>query len=171
MTFRKLLLIGVAEIALIALIAIAPSLLTVQKWVGRTDIEVSFVVTDAETGQSISDATIHVRANRGGFCEDQEARNFTLLTDAQGVGRVVCKQCMCFGSRGTFEDTFASHLPPWLYHATAAGYADGEPAWLEVEENVARLRRGSPFATISTVIQLRRNTSEDSNVPTPAAAQ
>ncbi len=81
------------------------------KWVGRTDLEVGFMVTDAETGLPISNATIRVRTEAGGFCDDREQRSFTIATDANGLAKHICTNCMCFGSRSAFENTFVVHLP------------------------------------------------------------
>ena len=50
------------------------------KWVGRTDLEVRFVVTDSKTDQPIPNATIHIRAEAGGFCDDPPTRDFVPQT-------------------------------------------------------------------------------------------
>ena len=89
------------------------------KWVGHTDREVRFVVTDAKTGQPVPSATIHVRvrAEAGGVFEDREQRDFTIATDEQGGAKSVCKSCMCFG----FWILESSHL--WFCIFTLASFA------------------------------------------------
>lgn len=127
------------------------------KWVGHTELEVRFVVTDAETGQPIPNATIHISAEPGGFCDDPPQPEFTITTDQGSHAKHVTTNCICFGSKGTFEDTFTSHLPQWSFHATATGYSETDPAYLDVTENARQVQRGDPFATLSVPIRLRQN--------------
>lgn len=127
-----------------------------KKWVGHTDLEVRFIVTDAETGRPVAHATIHIRAESGGFCDDPQSAKFTIKTDKNGHAKRLATNCECFGSRGTFEDTFGSHVPPWSFHASAAGYSATIPADLDVRKHARRVQRGGPFATLSVPIRLRR---------------
>ncbi len=127
------------------------------KWVGRTDLEVCFIVTDAETGQQIPNATIQVRAEAGGFCDDCERRKFTVAADGIGCAKHSCTNCMCFGSRSAFEETFVVHLPWWWFNAKATGYSDSEPEYLDLPGNIQRVQRGKPFATIVIPIRLHKD--------------
>lgn len=146
------------------LIAIAIALLIpfVQsaKWVGHTHLEVCFLVVDAETDRPIPNATVHIRAERGGFCEDRQPRQFTLTTDASGFAKHMCQSCMCFGSQGIVEDTYAVHLPWWWFHATADGYSGTAPTHLASPDYQGLVQRGRPFATIVVPIGLRRIATE-----------
>lgn len=128
-----------------------------RKWVGRTDLEVTFVVLEAATGQPIPHATIHIRAQPGGFCADPPQREFSITTDKHGHTRQLATSCLCFGSEGRFQDTFGSHLPRWSCHATANGYTATNPTGMDVPENERRVQCGVPFATLSVPIQLRKN--------------
>ena len=130
------------------------------KWVGHTDLEVRFVVTDDKTGQPIPNATVQIRAEPGGFCDDLPQVDFAMTTDKNGHATQLARNCMCFGSRGSFEDTFASHLPHWSFHATATGYSATEPAYLDVIDNVRQVQRGETFATLSVPIRLRNEAAE-----------
>ena len=130
------------------------------KWVGRTDLVVHFSVTDAETGLPVSNATVGIRSESGGFCDDREPRSFTIATDANGNAKHTCTNCMCFGSRSAFENTFVVHLPWWWFRATATGYSDFEPEYLDLPANIQRVQRGKTFATISVPIQLRKLIAE-----------
>jgi len=129
------------------------------KWVGHTDLEVRFVVTDAESGQLIPNATIHVRAEPDGFCDVLQQPEFTITTDEHGNAKQLATNCMCFGSKGTFEDTFASHLPQWSFHVTATGYSVTDSGYLDVPENAKNVQRGDPFATLTVPIRLRKNSA------------
>ncbi len=129
------------------------------KWVGHTDLEVTFVVSDATTGQPIPHATIHIRAEPGGFCADPFHPEFSITTDKHGHARQLSTSCLCFGSKGRFQDTFGSHLPRWSYHATADGYEATDRADLDVPENERRVQRGVSFATVSVSIQLRKSST------------
>jgi hypothetical protein len=82
---------------------------------------------------------------------------FTITTDENGQAIQLVKNCMCFGSKGAFEGTFASHLPQWSFRATADGYAPTDAAYLDVPENARQVQRGSPFATLSVPIRLRKS--------------
>lgn len=124
-----------------------------QSWVGRKDLAVQFHVVDSRSGQSVSRAFVHVRAAPGGgFCADLEPHDFTAGTDGDGQSELICKQCMCSGSRGMFEDTFSSHLPSWWVHATAPGYHDSVPVYLVDSEFVNKTDRGTAYATVSIPI-------------------
>ncbi len=105
-------------------------------WVGHTDLEVRFVVTDANSGQPIPNATVHVRAEPGGFCENSDPKEFELTTDENGHATHLCKNCMCFGSNSLFEDTFAVHLPWWWFRVMADGYAGTDPEYLDMPQNL-----------------------------------
>jgi hypothetical protein len=139
----------------VACIAFIP-LLQSRKWVGHTDLDIRFDVTDGVTGAAIKDAIVQVRAERGGFCEDREERQFDLATDDCGHAQYLCKNCMCFGSRGLFEDTFAIHLPWWWFQVTAPGYVSTKSAYLDVPERVREVKRGDTRATLNIEIALQR---------------
>src|ERR1700732_3342445 len=81
-------------------------------WVGSTDLEIEFVVTEVVTGQPVEGAKIAVHSD-GGFYREREEKGFTLLTDQDGIARRVCHDSMCFGTRSglRFTDTYVVHLP------------------------------------------------------------
>jgi len=154
--------VALLVVGLVAFVAFG---LTV-KWVGQTDIELRFVITDAHTGQSIPNATIHVRAEPGGFCDEHPQKTFAITTDENGRATAMAKSCMCFGSKGTLKDTFGSHLPNWYIDVTAAGYSEAEPTYLDVAENARRVQRGEAFGTLLVPIRLRSDAAEPSDTPT-----
>jgi hypothetical protein len=126
-------------IVLVLFVLCLPFLQTI-KWVGGTDLEIEFVVADAETAQPIPGATIHIRAEEGGFCKERDKQEFTLKTDAEGRVRRLCEDCMCFGTSGPFTDTFAVHLPYWQFQVSAAGYTDSD--WIDIDTFRGLARRG-----------------------------
>ena len=133
------------------------------KWVGHTDLEVRFVVTDATTGKPIPNAIIHIHTEPGGFCNDPPQPEFTITTDEIGHAKQLATNCMCFGSKGRFEDTFASRLPMWSYHATATHYSTTNAAYLDRIENAKQVKRGDLFATLAVSIRLRKEAAEPSH--------
>lgn len=126
------------------------------KWVGRTDLEICFVVTDAASGQPIPGATVQVRVDPGGFCDDCKVGSFTIEADRNGDARQVCTNCMCFGSRGCFENSYVVHLPCWWVSGKATGYQMSEPDYIDVPENIRQTRRGKPFATVVIPVRLHK---------------
>ena len=137
-------------LGIIALLTVGQSM----KWVGHTNLEVSFIVTDIRTGQPIANAIIHVRAEPGGFCEEPDTLEFTVATDDKGFAKHLCKSCMTLGSKSLFENTFFVHLPLWWYHVTADGYSETNPEYLDLPKNASRVRRGKTTATITIPIGL-----------------
>lgn len=144
----------------IVVVGICSPLLQGVRWVGRTNLEVHFLVVDRETNQPISEAKIHVRARPGGFCRNRDAREFTIVTDAQGNAKQMCEECMCFGTRSTFENTYGVHLPWWTFHVVASDYIATQPTDLEeFAGTVHKVQRGDSFAVVSLPIRLQKNAS------------
>lgn len=108
--------------ALIVVVLVLLVLPAVQKvyWVGSTDLEVEFAVTDAATGQPIPKARIDIHSE-GGFYEERERRDFQLVAGPDGRVSYLCRRSMSFGSSGMFTDTFAVHLPFWQFRVTGPG--------------------------------------------------
>jgi hypothetical protein len=109
------------------------------RWVGNTDLEVEFVVTAAETGQPIPGARIDI-ISEGGLYEKRPERDFTLVADDGGKALEVCRRSMCFGTRSFlgFTDTFAVHLPRWLFRVSAPGFESTD--WMDLD--ILELRKG-----------------------------
>lgn len=167
--YRSLLFASAAilVVGLVAFFALGPTI----NWVGHTDIEVRFVITDAETGQPIPNAMVHICAEAGAFCDDPQQLEFTITADKDGHASQLATNCMCFGSKGTFKDTFASRLPKWSFHATATGYSAAEPAYLDVAKNARQVQRGDPFATLSVPIRMQKTPHNNPSYTEPRAAR
>jgi hypothetical protein len=68
-------------------------------WVGSTDLEVEFAVSDAATGGPISGARVEIQQAKGGFYEDRDEKEFALVTNGDGLASRECRDSMCFGTR------------------------------------------------------------------------
>jgi len=129
-------------------------------WVGAQDLEITFLVTDAESDQPIKGAKIEVLRDEVNFCEKRETIPFHLDTDANGIAISFEKQCMCFGTEGWSWkgriDTFGMHVPGWLLRVSAPGYKTTEPFWLHSEESIRNLDRGTDFAKLKVPMKLQK---------------
>jgi hypothetical protein len=114
-------------------------------WVGSTDLEVEFAITDAATGRSVPGAWVEVQSE-GGFYEERDKQEFALVSGADGVARKECRDSMCFGTRSglRFTDTFVVHLPWWRYRVVAEAYHPTAWANLDVLELRRQVRRAGP---------------------------
>jgi hypothetical protein len=137
-------------------------------WVGYTDLEVEFAITDAATGGPIPGARVEVQSD-GGFFEEQDKREFTLIADTVGVARKECRQSMCFGSRsglGLTTDTFGVHLPWWRFRAVAGGYEPSECTELGVPQHLGQVQRpGAGRAKLVVPVLLARREAEPAARP------
>jgi hypothetical protein len=115
-------------------------------WVGATDLEVGFVVTEAGSDRPIPGAVVEVVQSAGGFYDERDTNEFTLRADAGGVARKVCRHSMCHGaqSRLGFTDTFVVYLPWWRFRVCADGYSPSEWVNLDVPEYKRLARRTGP---------------------------
>jgi hypothetical protein len=128
--------------------------------VGCRDLEITFLVSDAETHEPIAAAEINVPESRSHFCEGCDDA-FKLVTDDQGMARRRCSNCMCFGYAGGAPflrrlDTYGSHTPSWEIFASAPGYQRSERIFVGKDEFLRTLQRGNKFATMQVSIKLQR---------------
>jgi hypothetical protein len=114
-------------------------------WVGSTDLEVAFAVTDAATGGPVPGARVEVQSD-GGFYEERDKQEFTLVAGADGLARKECRDSMSFGTQSglRFTNTFAVHLPWWRYRVVAERYNPTEWAHLDVSELRRQVQRAGP---------------------------
>ena len=118
------------------------------RWVGSTDLEVEFVVTDADTGGPVPSTRVEVQSE-GGFYEERDKQEFALVAGADGVVRKECRESMCFGTQSglRFTDTFVVHLPFWRFRGVAEGYEMVEWTELGVPDYVRQIRKAGPGKT------------------------
>jgi hypothetical protein len=124
-------------------------------WVGRTDLRIEIVVTDADTGSPIEGATIHVQTESGGFCREQDGPDFAMAVGRDGSVSRLYHQCMCFGTKTLMRDSWSVHLPSWAFWATAPGYMDGDVTDLGRSHHRVRRGHGGP-ATLVVPVALHR---------------
>ena len=127
-------------------------------WVGATDLEIEFVVTDSATGQPVDAAEIAV-VSEGGLYREREEKQFRLVTDQEGSVRRTCHHSMCFGKQSglRFTDTYGIHLPWWSFQVCAPGYESTDWRYLEPQEFEHRVQRtGSGRARLVVEVALQR---------------
>ena len=110
-------------------------------WVGAKDLEISFIVSEAGSGQPVPFAKIDVNS-RGGCSGEPDEQAFLLMTDSKGNARRMCR-CMSAGrlSRLRLTDTYSVRLPGWTVSASAPGYRSSE--WIEID-TTERVREWQP---------------------------
>jgi hypothetical protein len=149
-------LVGLALIVVVGCGLFLPVFQSIH-WVGSTDLEIEFVVTDAKDGRKLDGTTVSIRAEEGGFCWERDAKAFALRTQADGTAKHLCKACMCFGTKGWNRDTFAVHLPYWWFQASAPGYLSSEWEYLDdigTMKYARQVRRGNGLAYLTVRIEL-----------------
>jgi hypothetical protein len=133
-------------------------------WVGSTDLEVEFAVTEAGSGKPIPGARIDVQSE-GSFYEERDTQVFVLHADASGMARKECRQSMCFGTQSNlrFTDTFVVHLPWWLFQVSADGYLTNEWVNLNEWEYAQQVQRAAPGkAKLVVRVSLQKRPTERS---------
>jgi hypothetical protein len=117
-------------------------------WVGGTDLEIVFVLTDADTGEPIRGAKLLVHSE-GGFYKEREEKEFSLVTNEMGTASRVCHNTMCCGKQSNlrFTDTFGVYLPDWFVSPSAPGYEAGETFFLDDVPYQRQVQRLAPGRT------------------------
>lgn len=129
-------------------------------WVGHTDLDVVFLISDAETGKPIPGAQIEIKQERGGFYENTDAMEFSLITSDTGFASRECRFSMCFGSSSllTINNTFVVHLPLWTFRVRAENYRASDWIWLDKSEYIRQAKRnGDGKSKLVVPISLTKN--------------
>jgi hypothetical protein len=113
-------------------------------WVGATNLEVGFLVTETPSGQPIEGAEFAVSKDSNYRAERE--MQFQLVTDSNGSTQRRC-HCLAFGgSSGLFiSNTYVVDLPWWNFQVSAPGYQTSEQMSLhapEYERQIQRIGRG-----------------------------
>jgi hypothetical protein len=139
------------KLLLIALIVVPPLVWGCDRvqmihWVGRTDLQGEFAITNSATGAPISGARVEIQQSEGGFYEDQDEKEFVLVSGGDGLAGKECRHSMCFGTRSGlgFTDTFGVHLPDWRFRVVAPGYESGKWTELVVPQYSRQARWAGP---------------------------
>jgi hypothetical protein len=136
-------------------------------WVGGTDLEVEFAVAATSSGDPVPGVRVEVQSE-GGFYEEGDKQEFTLVAEADGVARKQCRNSMCFGTRSGlgFTDTYVVHLPWWRFRVTAAGYEPSDWVYLDVPEYVRQVQRAGPRrAKLVVPVSLRKSGPQPGAAP------
>lgn len=142
-------------------------------WVGRTDLEVRFVVTDAATGAPVAGARIEIQQAKGGYSDDNEEKEFDLVSGGDGLAKRECPGTRAVGARGGMglSDTFAAYPPSWRFRVSAEGYEPREWTELDTPKNCERARRTTPGKSelvVPAPLQKRRARSSAAHQAGPA---
>jgi hypothetical protein len=129
-------------------------------WVGATDLEIEFVVTEDGSGKPIPRARIEVQSERGFPVENGRTREeFVLAADTDGVARKECPNTMCTGewSGLGFTDTFGVARPHWRLRVSAPGFEPTEWENFPASEGwTTTLRTGPRTSKLVVPISLRK---------------
>jgi hypothetical protein len=145
---------------LIVAIAVATILLGIAGTVrvleghGQTEVEVEFLVTDADTEQPIPGATVEVRGPGVEEGEQSQGGEVRLVTDEAGVARRRCR-CTWYGERGWLRSTFTLLLPGWQFRASAPGYDPSQEMHF-TEDQGHRSRRQNGSRAFAVPIHLHK---------------
>src|SRR5262245_10689499 len=137
-------------------------------WVGSTDLEVEFAITDAAIGTPVPGARVEIHQAEGGFYLDRDEREFALVSGSDGLASQECRESMCFGtkSRLRITNTFVVHLPSWRFRVVADGYEPGEWTNLDVPQYIREARRAGPGkAKLVVPVPLHKRHGEPVGIP------
>jgi hypothetical protein len=134
-----------AVVIAVLLCVVAYDRLLLILWDGHTDMEIEFVVTDAETGAATPDARIEIESDES-YCDERDQREFTLTTNADGVASSISHTVFCGGTRSGLgiTESYDFLLPHWRYRVIAAGYMPREAVRLEGSTNAHDVERLGP---------------------------
>ena len=132
-----LVLLGVAVVGLFAGLFL-PAFEQIH-WVGGKDLDITFIVTDAENNLPLQGAKVNILHEDTSFSANRGKAPFQIAVDVRGVAKECCGHTMCFGTVGRKGwwrriDTFCIHLPGWLIQIEAPGYTTCEPFYLDKRE-------------------------------------
>jgi len=115
-------------------------------WVGSTDLEVAFAVTEADSGKPIPNARVEIHMEFGSYEGRREERDFVLVTNADGVAQKECRNNMCTGMQSglRFTDTYSVDVPGWHLRVTALGFEPSERVWLYESKWIRQVQRVDP---------------------------
>lgn len=154
-----LILLGIAVIGLLVGLIMPPYKQI--HWVGGKDLDITFVVMDADNDQPLQDARVKILCEETSFSANRGKAPFEIATDTNGVVKQGCGDTMCFGTFGRDGwgrriDTFFIHLPGWHIQVEAAGYTSLAPFYLDTREYQRQVKRGTTCASLKIPISLHK---------------
>ncbi len=123
-------------------------------WVGSTDLEVEFVITDADSRHPIPGAQVEV------FSELGNQEMFVLYSDSDGIARKDCPDSKSSGTQSglRFTDTYCVPPPCWMYHVNAEGYEPRDWAGLCESDGSWRMQRtGRRQSKLEVAVSLKKS--------------
>jgi hypothetical protein len=128
-------------------------------WHGTINLEIVFLVADADTGRPVEGATVlvHQDSPTRGPSGEKWGEKFGLPTDKDGAARRVCHRLTGEHSSGLgFTNTWSVDLPSWFCWVTAPGYEPMEEPFVfnnaVHNRNVQRLDRTSARVSVNLAI-------------------
>jgi hypothetical protein len=129
--------------------------------VGIRDLEITFVITDADSDAPIDGAKIDVSKSREHeLCQDCDAP-LHLVTNREGTAKRVCRNCFTdITSGGELFFRYGHHVgvypPRWQFEVTADRFQKSGELQLYTAEFLRTQQRGDQFATMEVAIKLHR---------------
>jgi hypothetical protein len=145
---------------IVALIASALAMFGIDVvWVGQTDLQVVFIVSDAENKTPVPSAVMEFRKGEeeNDFCrEKSDEACDSFITDSTGRLARHWTGCRCSGRRSwVTKDSFSLRLPGLWFRASAPGYATGRWTYLDERPYQQAVKRQEGFATLEVSVALR----------------
>jgi len=107
--------------------------------VGKTDLEIEFLVTDESSGSPIPSAHLKVQTEDDSLSVMHEVI-VDEQTDIHGVVSTLQTGAVCCWKRSTlgFRDAFSVDVPMWRYRVSADGYEETDWFYLSLEADQKR---------------------------------
>lgn len=143
-------------------------------WLGHTDLEVEFVVADADTGEPVEGADVVVESVGGWYADEDQRRDaggFVLRTSAGGSARRSCRDSWVIGADSGlgFSASRSVRLPRWWFRVSAPGYLATESSPLDEPEYRRAVQRMEPRADrLEVRVRLQRRPAEPHAAPDAA---
>ena len=128
--FRRLLLAPLVVLVIFGVLGVAVWLVDRSGGIdeiGGTNLDVEFLVTDADSGQAIPNAEIHIRCDYGCWYDGADGdlnKLLTLKTDAVGAAHRQCRNNRWTSRRSRlhFTNYYAVWIPGWNFQVLADGF-------------------------------------------------
>jgi hypothetical protein len=109
-------------------------------WAGVVDLDIEFIVTDADDSQPIKAAAVAMDTST-----DSTEESFSLKTNRNGrASRALHLMSAGGSSRLGFINTYGVNLPDWCFQVSAPGYTSSEQTALHSTEVLGRIKRLEP---------------------------
>jgi hypothetical protein len=123
----------VIAVAVGALLLFGYDLTLTKLWIGSTDLEIEFVITEIGSGKGVPGARVEIQSSTHSY-ETPKKEEFVLIADSGGVAAREWYNITCTGRQSGLRitNTFAVRRPWLKFRVTAAGFEATE--WLAAED-------------------------------------